>query len=197
MKNIFLLHTSVFLLIYSKGDVVMKITVIGRKCTPRDSFKEHAEKKLAKIDRFFGDSATAKVTATVEKNSQTVEITVMNEGMIFRAQAKADNMNEALDDCVDLLIRQIRKNKTKLEKRLRSGAFDDYSGLEVEEEPEFELVRTKSIPIKPQSVDEAILQMNLLGHQFYMFRNAANESVAVVYRREDGGYGLIEPEAEE
>lgn len=175
----------------------MKITVIGRKCTPRDSFKEHAEKKLAKIDRFFGDEATAKVTATVEKSSQTVEITVLNEGMIFRAQAKAENMNEALDDCVDLLIRQIRKNKTKLEKRLRQGAFDDYQGLEVEEEPEFELIRTKSVPVKPQSVDEAILQMNMLGHKFYMFRNSANDSLAVVYRRDDGGYGLIEPETED
>ncbi len=174
----------------------MKITVIGRKCTPRDSFKEHAEKKLTKIDRFFGDEATAKVTATVEKSSQTVEITVLNEGMIFRAQAKADNMNEALDDCVDLLIRQIRKNKTRLEKRLRQGAFDDYAGLEVDEEPEFELIRTKSVPVKPQSVDEAILQMNMLGHKFYMFRNSANDSLAVVYRRDDGGYGLIEPEAE-
>ncbi len=174
----------------------MKITVIGRKCTPRDSFKEHAEKKLTKIDRFFGDEASAKVTATVEKTSQTVEITVNNDGLIFRAQAKAENMNEALDNCVDLLIRQIRKNKTKLEKRLRSGAFDDYQGLE-DEEPEFELVRTKTIPIKPQSVDEAILQMNMLGHKFYMFRNSANDSVAVVYRREDGGYGLIEPEETE
>ena len=174
----------------------MKITVIGRKCTPRDSFKEHAEKKLQKIDRFFADDASAKVTATVEKTSQTVEITVTNDGMIFRAQAKAENMNEALDNCVDLLIRQIRKNKTRLEKRLRSGAFDDYQGFE-EEETDFELVRTKSIPIKPQSVDEAILQMNLLGHKFYMFRNSANDSVAVVYRRDDGGYGLIEPEEAE
>ena len=196
-EGFFLQSPSVFfLLIYSKGDVVMKITIIGRKCTPRDSFKEHAEKKLQKIDRFFGDEASAKVTATVEKASQTVEITVNNDGLIFRAQAKAENMNEALDNCVDLLIRQIRKNKTKLEKRLRSGAFDDYQGLE-DEEPEFELVRTKSIPIKPQSVDEAILQMNMLGHQFYMFRNSANDSVAVVYRREDGGYGLIEPEEAE
>ena len=174
----------------------MTITIIGRKCTPRDSFKEHAEKKLQKIERFFGDAATAKVTATVEKSFQTVEITVMNDGMIFRAQAKAENMNEALDDCVDLLIRQIRKNKTKLEKRLRSGAFDDFAVYE-EEEPEFELVRTKTISIKPQSVDEAILQMNMLGHQFYVFRNSADGSVAVVYRREDGGYGLIVPDAAE
>ena len=173
----------------------MIITVIGRKCTPRDSFKEHAQKKLQKIDRFFGDSATAKVTATVEKNSQTVEITVTNEGMIFRAQAKAENMNEALDNCVDLLIRQIRKNKTKLEKRLRSGAFDDYAAVE-DEEAEFQLVRTKTIPVKPQSVDEAILQMNLVDHNFYVFVEESIGEVCVVYKRNDGGYGLITPEIE-
>lgn len=185
-------------LYFSKGDVVMNITVVGRKCTPRDSFKERAEKKLAKIDRFFGAEASAKITATVEKTSQTVEITVYKDNMIFRAQAKAENMNDALDECVDLLVRQIRKNKTKLEKRFREGALDDVlAGVEAEDEAEYELVRTKTIPIKPQSVDEAILQMNLLGHKFYMFKNSANDSVAVVYRRDDGGYGLIEPEEEE
>ena len=96
--------------------------------------------------------------------------------MIFRAQAKADNMNEALDDCVDLLIRQIRKNKTKLEKRLRSDAFDDYAGAEIDEEPDFELVRTKTIPIKPQSVDEAILQMNLPNYGTYRTYDPAYSS---------------------
>ena len=176
----------------------MNITVVGRKCTPRENFKERAEKKLQKIDRFFGDEASAKVTATVEKTSQTVEVTINHNGMIYRAQAKAPNMNEALDECVDLLVRQIRKNKTKLEKRFRSGAFDDLAVEEpVEEEVNFELVRTKTIPIKPQSVEEAILQMNLLGHNFYMFRNAATDNVAVVYHRDDGGYGLIEPEEKE
>ena len=176
----------------------MNITVVGRKCTPRENFKERAEKKLQKIDRFFGAEASAKVTATVEKTSQTVEVTINHDGMIFRAQAKAQNMNEALDECVDLLVRQIRKNKTKLEKRFRSGAFDDLAVEEpVEAEVNFELVRTKTIPIKPQSVEEAILQMNLLGHNFYMFRNAATDNVAVVYHRDDGGYGLIEPEEKE
>lgn len=174
----------------------MNITVVGRKCTPRDSFKERAEKKLAKIDKFFGEEASAKVTATVEKTSQTVEVTVFNDGMIFRAQAKAQNMNDALDECVDLLVRQIRKNKTKLEKRIHTGVLDDFAGADVEEEKEFELVRTKTIPIKPQSVDEAILQMNMLGHKFYMFKNSADDCVAVVYTREDGGYGLIEPAEE-
>lgn len=173
----------------------MKITVIGRKCTPRDSFKTRTEKKLAKVDRFFGDSASAKVTAAVEKNSQTVEITVQNEGMLFRAQARAENMNEALDECVDILVRQIRKNKTKLEKRLRTGAFDEFETEDdIVEETEYELVRTKNISVKPQSVDEAILQMNMLGHKFYMFRNAENNSVSVVYLRNDGGYGLIQPQ---
>lgn len=173
----------------------MNITVIGRKCTPRDSFKQRAEKKLAKIDRFFGSDADAKVTATVEKNSQSVEITVNNDGMIFRAESRAENMNDALDDCVDLLIRQIRKNKTRVEKRLKSGAFDAAAGAgeaPVTEEKDFDLVRRKSIPVKPQTTDEAILQMNMLGHKFYMFVNAETDKISVVYCRDDGGYGLLE-----
>ncbi|MDR1631160.1 MAG: ribosome-associated translation inhibitor RaiA [Oscillospiraceae bacterium] len=173
----------------------MKITIVGRKCTPRDSFKERAEKKLAKVEKFFGDSATAKVTATAEKTSKIVEITINNEGMIFRAEEHAEDMVEALDACIDALIRQIRKNKTRVEKKLRSGAFDDYlSGDPVPEETEFEIVRTKSVPVKPQTVEEAILQMNLLGHQFYLFTNAETNHLAVVYRRKGQGYGLIEPE---
>lgn len=178
----------------------MKITIIGRKCSPRDSFKERVEKKLAKIERFFGPETEAKVTATVEKSSQTVEITVVNSGMIFRAQERAENMNDALDSCVDSLVRQIRKNKTRVEKKLRSGAFDDYAAAgvsdDVAEEVEFDVVRTKNLQLKPQSVEEAILQMNLLGHQFYVFLNTENTDVNVVYRRSDGGYGLIEPEIE-
>ena len=173
----------------------MNITVVGRKCTPRDSFKERADKKLAKLDKFFGDEANAKVTATVEKKYQTVEVTVENNGMFFRAQEKAENMNDALDQCVDLLIRQIRKNRTKLEKRFRGGAIADLEvSDDVEEETQYDVVRTKVIPLKPQTVEEAILQMNMLGHKFYMFRNAADGSVALVYSRDDGGYGLIVPQ---
>lgn len=173
----------------------MKITTIGRKCTLRDSFKEHAEKKLVKIDRFFGDNAEAKVTATVEKNVQIVEVTVLNGGMVFRSQERAENMNDALDLCVDSLIRQIRKNKTRIEKKLRDGAFDGYIGENaVDEEPEYEVVRTKTVSLRPETVDEAILKMNLVGHRFYMFLNAETGNVCVVYVRNDGGYGLLEPE---
>lgn len=173
----------------------MKITITGRKCSPRDSFKERAEKKLAKIGRFFGEDCEAKVTVTVEKSSQAVEITVNNGGMVFRALERAENMNEALDKCVDTLIRQIRKNKTRIEKKIKSGSFEAFVGeTEVDEEVEFELVRRKSVVLKPQSVDEAILQMNLVGHQFYLFLNEENGVISVVYKRNDGGYGLLTPE---
>ena len=168
----------------------MKITIMGRKCSPRESFKEHAEKKLAKVERFFGEDTEAKVIASVEKSSQTVEITIVNQGMIFRAQERAENMNEALDKCVDSLIRQIRKNKTKIEKKLRNGSIDDL----LPPEEDLDVVRIKTVSLKPQSEEEAILQMNLLDHEFYVFLNDASNSVNVVYKRSDGGYGLIKPE---
>lgn len=173
----------------------MNITITGRKCTPRDSFKERAEEKLLKVEKFFGPDATAKVTATVEKNSKACEITLVKKSMIFRAQERSDDLEEALDKCVDSLIRQIRKNKTRLSKRLRDVSFDevfiDTAGEE--EEADFELVRSKKVVLKPETPDEAILQMNMLGHQFYLFRNAETDTVCVVYKRADGGYGLIEP----
>ena len=187
----------------------MKIVITGRKCSPRESFKERAEKKLAKVERFFGDEAEAKITATVEKSGQTVEITVINNGMIFRAQERAENMNDALDKCVDSLVRQIRKNKT-MRMFLISDNNDTLAGMrlsgvegvvlhdgaDVADEKEYDLVRTKSVAVKPQTVDEAILQMNMLGHEFYMFINEATGLVSVVYCRIDGGYGLLEPSAE-
>lgn len=174
----------------------MKVTVIGKKCTPRDSFVERAEKKLSKIDKFFGDDAIAKVTAKVERNAKVVEVTINHNGVIFRAQERSDDMIDALDGCVDILIRQIRKNKTKLERKFKSAAPIDFSEFTepVAEEEEFELVRTKEVPLKPQSVDEAILQMNMLGHMFYMFINAETNEICVVYARKDGGYGLLIPE---
>ena len=175
----------------------MKITVIGRKCTPRDSFKERAEKRLKKIEKFFGAEAEAKITATVEKNEQIVEVTIFHDGMIFRSQERAVNMNDALDRCADSIVRQIRKNKTKVEKKLRSGAFDAYEAIDVfEPEDDYSVIRSKEITLKPQSVEEAILQMNLLDHQFYVFLDSTTEKICVVYARKDGGYGLIIPDVD-
>lgn len=174
----------------------MKITITCRKCSPRESFKERVHTKLAKVERFFGEDAEAQVTVTVEKSAQIVELTVMKDGMIFRAEEAAQNMNDALDSCVNSLIRQIRKNKTRLEKKLHRSGFDQFVGDEpITEEFDFEIVRTKTISMKPQDVEEAILQMNMLNHQFYMFLNSSTEKFNVVYIRKDGGYGLIEPES--
>lgn len=178
----------------SEGDVSMNITIIGRKCNPREDFRSRTEKRLLKVEKLFGEDAVAKVTATVEKNYQSVEVTVNKGGMIFRAEERADNINDALDECVDSLIRQIRKNKTRLEKKLRATAFEDFVDLDIEEETEFDLIREKTVALKPQSVEEAILQMNLLGHQFYMFLNADTGIINVVYGRKDSGYGLIIPD---
>ena len=185
----------IFILIQCKGDVVVNITIIGRKCTPREDFKERAEEKLRKVERFFGPDATAKITATVEKNQKICEITLVKKSMIFRAQERSDDLEDALDMCVDSLIRQIRKNKTRIEKKLRDVSFDDVLAEDFDEE-EIEVVRSKTVVLKPETVDEAILQMNLLGHMFYMFRNAETDDICVVYKINDGGYGLIEPDYE-
>ncbi len=170
----------------------MNITIVGRKCNPREDFKARAEKRLSKIDKLFGEGASAKVTATVEKNCHIVEITVTKSGMIYRAEEQADNMIDALDTCVDSLIRQIRKNKTRLDKKLHAAVLDDFFKEDIEEE-EYSIIREKSISLKPQSVEEAILQMNLLGHQFYMFLNADTDEINVVYKRNATGYGLLSP----
>lgn len=173
----------------------MNITIIGRKCTPREDFKERAGNKLRKVEKFFGPDATAKITATVEKNQKICEVTLIKKSMIFRAQERSDDLEDALDMCVDSLIRQIRKNKTRIEKKLRDVSFDDVLAEDFEED-ELEVVRSKTVVLKPETVDEAILQMNLLGHMFYMFRNAETDDICVVYKRNDGGYGLIEPDYE-
>ncbi|MDD5923205.1 MAG: ribosome-associated translation inhibitor RaiA [Clostridia bacterium] len=176
----------------------MKISITGRKVNLRDNFKERVEKKLSKFERMFGDDAQAQVTVTLEKNRQTVEATINNDGMIYRAENTAAEMNDALDQVVYLLGRQIRRNKTKLEKRLKSGSIDAYlieePDLEdVEEELEYNIVRKKEIPVKPLTVDEAVLQMNMIGHKFFMFTNADSGDINVVYVRENGAYGLLEP----
>ncbi|MDR1463816.1 MAG: ribosome-associated translation inhibitor RaiA [Oscillospiraceae bacterium] len=183
----------------------MKLTIVGRKCSPRESFREHSEKKLAKIERLLGpgaEEAMAKVTATAEKSGVVVEVTVAYQGMVVRAEERApQDLAEALDRCVDALVRQLRKNKTRLEKRLHAAKLTDFSDFanadpEVEEEGDYDIVRSKEVPLKPVELEEAILQMNLVGHQFYLFLNAETNEVNAVYRRRGGGYGVLIPTRE-
>ncbi|MBQ4629657.1 MAG: ribosome-associated translation inhibitor RaiA [Clostridia bacterium] len=171
----------------------MKITTTGRKINVTEGLRSYTEKKLSKLDKFFNDNTTAQVTLSVQKDDHIIEVTVYHEGMIFRAEVRDADMYAAIDRVGDVIERQIRKQKTRLEKKLRSGAFDNAENFaDVVEEQEFKIVKTKKYEAKPMSVEEAILQMNLLGHEFYIFNNADTLDKEVVYKRKDGNYGLIE-----
>ena len=181
----------------------MKYNIVGRKVNLRDNFKERVYKKLGKFEKIFGEDAQAVVTVTVEKNRQTGEVTIRDNGMLLRAECTAPEMNDALDSVVDILGGQIRKNKTKLSKKLKPDSISRYFAEEVTEygdddytleEEDYKVVRTKTFSVKPLSVEEAILQMNMIGHEFFMFRNAKSGEINVVYKRKNGTYGLLEPE---
>ena len=167
----------------------MKFVFTDKKVNLPASVHAYAEKKVGKLDRYF------------KEDRNKVEITVRSGGTILRVSESTSDMFASIDSAVTMLERQIRKNKTRLEKRLRQGAFErsvaeEGSFAPVEpEEGEYQLIRTKTFPIKPMTRDEAILQMNLLSHDFYAFKDeTAGGAFAVVYRRKDGGYGLIEDE---
>lgn len=171
----------------------MNIKFIGRKIDVTQGLKDYSEKRLQRIEKFFPESADATVTFSVQKDDHIAEITVYHESMIFRAEISNDDMYAAIDKAVDVLERQIRKQKTRLEKKLKTGAFESAAAESAyEEENEFKIVKVKKYENKPMSVEEAILQMNLLGHAFYVFNNDETHDKCVVYKRKDGNYGLIE-----
>ena len=168
----------------------MKVTIAAKKLNISQSFTDYAEQKLsAKLDRFFPEDAEAKITLAERRDLIILELTVKYNGIIYRAEQTARDKNDALDVTIDRIIRQIRKHKTKIEKSLRENAF---TGLAPEpEETDYEVIRYKNFRMKPMTVEEAILQMNLLEHSFYVFIDADTMNAAVVYRRKDGDYGLI------
>ena len=180
---------------FESGYNGMKITIYGKQMTVRDSLKAAVEKKLLKFNKFFGDDTEAFVTCKVRKGVKIIEITVNYGGTTFRCEEESDTFMTALDRAVEGLERQIRKNKTRLEKRVKIDAFviteDDDD--EYVEEVDFE-IRVKTFPFKPMTPEEAILQMNLIGHAFYAFTDADSGVVCVVYKRKEGSYGLIVPE---
>ena len=172
----------------------MTYQYVSRRCTVRDDTKAYTEKKFKKLEKFFEGDCVVHVVFTYEKEDRfTVEVTVDYGGLIFRAQATDTDFKYCIYDIVDLLIRQIRKHKTKLSKRLKDSSFVFDSPVENEPEDSYRIVRSKTVSAKPMSPEEAILQMNLLGHDFFIFRTA-DERVAVLYRRRNGDYGLIETE---
>ena len=180
----------------------MKFTFTDKKVTLPKSVHSYAEKKVGKLDRYFKTEADASITFSVEKDRNKAEVTIRSGGTIIRVSESTSDMFASIDAAVSDIERQLRKNKTRLEKRLRQGAFDQVLeptsfAPEVEEEGPFRIVRSKTFPIKPMTREEAILQMNLLDHTFFAFRDEeAGGAFAVVYRRNDGDYGIIEDAAD-
>ncbi len=174
----------------------MKITTTGRKVGLKDAFLQRVDKKLAKLNKFFSEAAEANVTVTVEKGWQTVEITVKDKGFTCRAEKSADRMEDAFDAALDVLTRRIVKNRKKLENRVCQPAVNEFAAAQLEEDAEedYNVIREKHFSCKPSTVDEAILEMNMLGHAFFLFRDADTDEVHAVYRRHDGSYGLLIPE---
>ncbi len=176
----------------------MKINVIGRQMNVYEDMKLLIEKKIAKFDKFFPTEGDATVTLSCKHSEKNLEITISAGGTLFRSEVRAESFRDALDGAISNIERQIRKNKTKLARRLRAGSFnpqpeDLYDDIADEEE---EIIRTKTFPAKPMSAEEAILQMNLLGHQFFVFVDDNSGDTCAVYKRHDGGYGLLIPEKE-
>lgn len=178
----------------------MKINIVGRQLSVYDDTKEMIIEKLSKLDKYFGEEGSATVTLTHKRNLATLEVTIKASNTLFRSEVDADSFRDALDKSIDNIERQIRKNKTRLRKKLREGVILDSdiaaASLEPQEEPESNdiIIRTKRFEYTPMSPEEAIMQMNLLGHTFFVFNDAVTGKTCVVYTRKDGNYGLIEPE---
>ena len=178
----------------------MKYNISTKKVTLADASKEKMQKKLDKFDKFFKDEAEAHIMVREQRDELIVEVTISVSGMLLRAEEKNKDLIVAVERICAALERQIRKNKTKLAKRLRSGAgealiSDSAAGAnEEDEKEEFKIIRSKRFSAKPMHAEEAILQMNLLGHDFFVYTNPDTSHLNVVYRRKDRDYGLIELE---
>ena len=175
----------------------MRIDFSEKKMAAPDTLRAYAEKKLHKLERYFKKGSDARVTMSIERERHTAEITVHSEGTYFRSNVTTSDMYASIDSCVASIERQIHKYRTKLEKRLHSKAFEPREGYDPTppDENDFSLIRRKSFNLKPMTPEEAILQMKLLSHEFYVFRDSENNSAfAVVYIRKNGGYGLITEE---
>jgi putative sigma-54 modulation protein len=175
----------------------MRFQFTEKKVSLPANVHAYAEKKVMKLERFFQDNAEALVAFSVEKDRNKVEITIHAANTYFRASESTSDMFASIDAAVATMERQIRKNKTRLARRLRQDAFvrtaEVTSFVPEEEETAFDIIRVKEFPMKPMTREEAILQMNLLEHTFFAFRDEENRGAfAVVYKRNDGGYGLIE-----
>ena len=174
----------------------MLLNFVGKNIELTESLKNVAEKKFSKLDKYFSEEANARVVFSTVREEQTVEVTIFLPKTIIRAEETTDDMYSSMDNAVDALARQIRKHKTKLKRRYQNNEtirFDEIAEKEKEkEETENKIVKRKNFELSPMNEEEAILQMELLNHNFFVFLDADTEAISIVYKRKDGNYGKIE-----
>ena len=172
----------------------MKISIFGKNIEVSDYLENIVHKKIRKLDKFFSDETEAMVTLSVEHNRHIAEVTIPYDGGVIRAEEVTGDMYASIDNVIDKIEKQVHKFRKRIEKDHRSGIFStEELDYEEEEEEGPRIVRVKHFDIKPMSEEEAMLQIELLGHSFYVFENAETGSINVLYKRNDGNYGLIEP----
>lgn len=173
----------------------MKYNIRGDKMAITDAIKEYAETKLGKLEKYFKDKGiTANVLTKVRGNSQIVEVTIPTSKFILRSEEENEDLYAAIDLVTDKLERQIRKNKTRLNKSVKDNIKEFNFDFEIEkdEESKEKIVKRKNIEMKPMDEEEAILEMELLGHNFFVYKDMDTDNICVLYKRKDGNYGLIE-----
>ncbi|MBR0126659.1 MAG: ribosome-associated translation inhibitor RaiA [Firmicutes bacterium] len=172
----------------------MKTIITGKNYTPSDKLKDIIEKKFAKLDKYFSDDITANVVTIKEKGGYKVEATINTKGNIFRAETKSSDPYDCVDRCIEKLSTQMSKFKSKLQKKYKGQKDFGFETLpEYDEAPEeINVVRVKKFQLEPMTQEEAIMQMEMLNHSFFVYLNMETDSVNVVYKRNDGGYGILE-----
>ncbi len=171
----------------------MKTVFNLRKVKLNGKDQELIEKKLTRLDKFFSENAVATVTVNKVRENMVAEVAIKDKGMMFRAERSDKSVTACVDEVIDLLTRQIRKNKTRLEKRLYQGAPMSFDTGYVDEE-DYKVIKRKQIALTPMDVEDAILEMNMLDHTFFLFKDSATDRICVVYKRNDGDYAVIEAE---
>lgn len=172
----------------------MNIIVRGKNIDVTDALKDYVDKRVGKLEKYFEGIHDAQVTLIVEKDTHRVEVTLPVNGVIFRGEESTPDMYSSIDLVVDKLEKQIAKYKSKLSKKLHKNFILEAVPVGHPEHEEPQIMKTKRFAIKPMQIEEAVMQMNLVGHNFYVFSNSETDEVNVVYKRKDGNYGLIEPE---
>ena len=172
----------------------MKTNIYTRKMDLSTEKKDMISKKIDKLGKFFDEDVSSDIVVSTQKDKIIVEVTIRTPDMIYRAEERNEDLYNAVDEIEESIVRQIRKNKTRLQKKLREGVNKEYdfTAYDDVDDEEIRIVKTKTHNVKPMSPEEAVLQMNLLNHSFFVFLNAKTNTTDIVYRRKDGNYGLIE-----